>query len=731
MQNPDVTNATFRIASDLVNYTSQHIFLTGKAGTGKTTFLKFIKDTTRKNISVVAPTGVAAINAGGVTMHSFFQLPFEPFIPVKSGFGMNTHVADKHNLFSKIQLSGSKREVMEELQLLVIDEVSMLRCDKLDAIDTILRHVRKNNIPFGGVQVLFIGDMYQLPPVAPDEEWRILKEHYNSPFFFDAHVIREINLVNIELKKIYRQNEQHFIDLLNNVRNNSVSDHDYELLHSRYIPNYKSTPDDYFITISTHNYKADKINADELKKLSGPEFIFKGDIEGEFSDKALPTEQNLVLKAGAQVMFIKNDTGEERKYYNGKIATVKKVLKDSIIVTMQDDGTEFELKKETWENIRYTFNKEKNIIEEETLGKFTQYPVRLAWAITIHKSQGLTFTKVIIDAGQSFAAGQVYVALSRCATLEGMVLLSKIYPGVISTDERIVEFSAQESKMEILEEVLITEKKKYLDNQLIGTFNYAHIIKLLEEFVAFVPNKKLPDIKGAVILARELNNKAKQQYVVTEKFKIQLQAMLGDDPHLPTIEERVTKGIIWMMQNISNDLLHPLANHLSSLQYAAKVRKYTKHVNELINALSNFIRHLNDTSYGDLVFIKDKNYYLQFIPEIKSVTKRVSGGQEVGETYRTTLGLFREGLNIGEIAEKRGLALSTIESHLSRYVATGEINIYDIYSDERINMILQIFDDPSVESINDVRQKLGSDYSYNQVRMIHEYWKMMHAVNNH
>ena len=722
MQNPDVTNDTFRIAAELVNYTSQHIFLTGKAGTGKTTFLKYIKENSQKNLAVVAPTGVAAINANGVTMHSFFQLPFEPFVPVKNSFSHNPNVADKHNLFSKIQLSSTKREVMEELQLLIIDEVSMLRCDKLDAIDTILKSVRKNNTAFGGVQVVFIGDMYQLPPVAPDEEWRLLKEYYNSPFFFDAQVIQQIDLVNIELKKIYRQKEQRFIDVLNNVRNNCISEFDYELLHSRYFPNYRSQEEENFITITTHNYKADKINTDELKKLSGTEFIFKGNIEGEFSDKALPTDINLTLKDGTQVMFIKNDTGEKRLYYNGKIATVKKVLKDSIIVIMQDDGTEFELKKETWENIRYTFNKEKNIIEEESLGKFTQYPIRLAWAITIHKSQGLTFQNVIIDAGQSFAAGQVYVALSRCATLEGMILLSRINPGVVATDERIIAFSAKEIEINSLEEILQREKKQYVDNQLIRSFNFGYIIKAVEEYSAFIPNKKLPDIKGAVILSKHLFTKCKEQMVVVEKFKIQLQTLLQNEPDLTILKERVTKAIEWLMNNIFNDLIQPLAAHILSLQHAAKVRKYTKHVNELLSTIIQYLKTLNQTTYGDLNFIQDKDFYLKFIPDLMAEgTKKLT---EKDENYLISLGFFKEGLSIAQIAENRGLAYAAIESHLSRFIATGEINIYDLYPEERVNMILQLFDDPTIQSINDTRQKLGADFSYNQVKVIFNYWKM-------
>ena len=472
MQYPDNSNTQFRLAAELVNYTGQHIFLTGKAGSGKTTFLRFIKNNITKNCAVVAPTGVAAINAGGVTMHSFFQLPFEVYLPINAPFTGNLQVTYQHNLFSKIQLNSQKREVMEELELLIIDEVSMLRCDKLDCIDAILRGVRKKNYPFGGVQVLFIGDMYQLPPVAPDAEWQILKEHYNSPFFFDAQVLKNTNVVYVELNKIYRQNEQQFINLLNNVRNNTMTEYDFELLQERYNPSFRPTHDEQYITIASHNFKADKINADELSQLHGEAFTFKGAIEGDFSEKALPAEMQLTLKEGAQIMFIKNDVGEDRKYYNGKIATIKSIHKDTIVVTMRDEGVDFELKKETWENIRYQFNKDKNKIDEEIIGKYIQYPIRLAWAITIHKSQGLTFEKVVIDAGQSFAAGQVYVALSRCTTLAGMVLLSRISSHAIGTDERVAQFALRASQESELENLIALEKVRFIQKKLFDVFNW-------------------------------------------------------------------------------------------------------------------------------------------------------------------------------------------------------------------------------------------------------------------
>ncbi|MBK6329540.1 MAG: AAA family ATPase [Bacteroidetes bacterium] len=433
----DDTNHYFKLAFDYVMNTSCPIYLTGKAGTGKTTFLKYVKQHCTKNMIVVAPTGVAAINAGGVTMHSFFQLPFGPYVAdAPRGFGLNENMVDKNALLGKLKLGGNKRTLIQELELLVIDEVSMLRSDMLDAIDTILRMVRKRNKPFGGVQVLFIGDLYQLPPVVKDTEATIFKTYYQSPFFFHAKVFEQTQPIFIELKKIYRQNEQQFIDILNNLRNNDLSEQDFDILNSRYNPTF--TPKDHkYITLTSHNHKADAINHQELEKLKSTVYEYHGEIKGEFNDKQLPTDLLLKLKEGAQVMFIKNDSSGLGRYYNGKIAIIDKIDKNEIIVRFPDSNDIMTIEKETWENITYRHDDEKNNIEEKVLGTYTQFPLRLAWAITIHKSQGLTFTHAIIDAGSSFAPGQVYVALSRCTSLEGIVLQSRILPNAIHSNYRI------------------------------------------------------------------------------------------------------------------------------------------------------------------------------------------------------------------------------------------------------------------------------------------------------
>ena len=426
-------NEIFTLAADIVRNTSQSVFLTGKAGTGKTTFLHYIRNHVDKNVIVAAPTGVVAINAGGVTLHSLFQLPFEPFIPNFEG---------KKKLDYHFKLRKSKIDMFRELDLLIIDEVSMLRADMLDAIDNTLRRFRNSSQPFGGVQLLLIGDMFQLPPVVQQQEWEELKHYYPTPFFFHAQALENNLPLYIELKTIYRQSDQRFIDILNNIRNNRATKTDLDTLNARYNPTFKLPKDDRYVVLCTHNYKADKINAEELAALESERISFEGKVQGDFAENSYPTDFSLTLKVGAQIMFIRNDSGENRRYYNGKLATVSYLSEEKIFVQFED-GSELELEKETWRNVRYSLNADSGDIEEEELGAFIQYPIRLAWAITIHKSQGLTFDRVVIDAGQAFAGGQVYVALSRCTSLDGIVLYSRITPQSIHTDESAIAFRAK------------------------------------------------------------------------------------------------------------------------------------------------------------------------------------------------------------------------------------------------------------------------------------------------
>jgi hypothetical protein len=421
-------NELFDLAFRFITETNESIFLTGKAGTGKTTFLKYLKEHTPKNMIVAAPTGVAAINAGGVTLHSLFHLPFHPFIPSAQG---------KTELLAKIRYNKQKQQLLRKMELLVIDEISMVRCDVLDCVDAILRSVRRNyQTPFGGVQLVCIGDLFQLPPVAQNREWELLKEYYNSPFFFDSLAVKEQQPLLIELTRIYRQKEELFVELLNKVRNNEMEAADFELLHQRLKPGFRPNADEHYITLTTHNNQADLINHQQLQKIPAPVFSYKAKIENDFPENTYPADEVLQLKEGAQVMFLKNDVIDKR-YFNGKIGIVTQ-LSESTIIVKCDDG-DITVRKEVWENIRYTLNRATGQLEEEMLGSFEQYPLRLAWAVTVHKSQGLTFEKVMIDASAAFSSGQVYVALSRCTSLDGIVLLSKIPPSALISNQQVAD----------------------------------------------------------------------------------------------------------------------------------------------------------------------------------------------------------------------------------------------------------------------------------------------------
>lgn len=421
-------NEIFDLAYRFITETQESIFLTGKAGTGKTTFLKYLREHSTKNMVVAAPTGVAAINAGGVTLHSLFQLPLHPFLPTEN---------NKQQLLQSLRYQKQRTQLLRKMELLVIDEVSMVRCDVLDAIDTVLRSVRRDHaVPFGGVQVLFIGDLFQLPPVAKRDEWdNLLGNYYASPFFFDSKAVKEQTPLLIELTKIYRQKEQGFVALLNKVRNNYMDADDYEQLNQRYSPGFQPTAEQKFITLTSHNNQADNINFLKLQKLNTASFLYRARIEGDFPENIFPAEEELVLKEGTQVMFIKNDI-VNKKYFNGKIGIVVALTDKSILVDC--DGEKIEVFEETWQHTKYTLNRSDEKLEQKVLGTFFQYPLRLAWAITIHKSQGLTFDNVMIDAASSFSSGQVYVALSRCTSLYGIILLSKIPSSAIRSNEQVI-----------------------------------------------------------------------------------------------------------------------------------------------------------------------------------------------------------------------------------------------------------------------------------------------------
>lgn len=517
-QNTIERNDIFDLAYRFVTETSENIFLTGKAGTGKTTFLKYLKDTCSKNVIVAAPTGVAAINAGGVTLHSLFQLPFEPYLPT---------AVNKSALLGKLKFNRQRQDLLRQMELLVIDEISMVRCDTLDAIDTILRSVRrKHNLPFGGVQLLCIGDLYQLPPVARREEMNLLQQFYSSEFFFDSLVIKEQMPMLIELNKIYRQKEDSFVNLLNKVRSNNMTADDFEDLHQRFDPNFRPSLEENYITLTSHNNQADQINYRELQKLSSNPVTYEAIIEDDFPEKSYPAEASLILKEGAQVMFLKNDV-VGRRYFNGKIGVVKSLKEDEIVVNC--DGEDIYVPQETWENTRYILTKEGKL-EQETLGTFTQFPLRLAWAITIHKSQGLTFEKVMIDAAAAFSSGQVYVALSRCTSLNGIVLLSKIPSSAIYSNQHVIKGQQSLTPKGSLADRFAGARLIFTQQLLEAIFSFNEISILADVLYKHINEQKNKLNKEAVTWITNLKNNFTADKEIGLKFISHTGSLMKEEP---------------------------------------------------------------------------------------------------------------------------------------------------------------------------------------------------------
>jgi hypothetical protein len=734
----DPTNHHFQMAVQYVNNTAQNIFLTGKAGTGKTTFLKYIKANSYKKLSVVAPTGVAAINAGGVTIHSFFQLPFGLFLPTKQ----NTReysvqgIKNQQSLFEQMHLTANKRTMMQELELLIIDEVSMVRADLIDAMDCILRHVRRQpDLPFGGVQILFIGDLFQLPPVVSDHEWKTLSGFYESPFFFDAHALRDKPPVYLELKKMYRQSDASFINLLNNIRNSKVSKEDVDLLHQYYKPGFQPETSGEYITLTSHNAKADTINRNELLKIKGAAIPFKATVKGEFSEKALPAENTLLLKPGAQVIFIKNDKGEDRRYYNGKIGIIKRIQGEEIYVGFPNSTDELLVEKEVWRNVRYKFNNDTDKIEEEELGTFTQYPLRLAWAITIHKSQGLTFNKAIIDAGDSFAPGQVYVALSRLTSLEGLVLYSRIDTSCISTDDRMVSFSETEQEEEELKVQLEAKQKEFMIRSLLRPFDWGQLIDASEMFFLDFEYRKIPLQNEAALLCDAILKKTIQQQTVAAKFVSTLEKLLplAEQDGYKQLHERVESAFFYFADLLTKEQIMPLEDHYLYMKNRAKVKTYIK---ELLLFLGFFkrkkaqIEQAAHLTKGLMEGVDMKVMLEKIEADKKNIqTQKIQeqipkGKREKGESNKISLSLFQLGKSVKEIAEEREMAISTIEGHLISFIPTGEVDIDMFLSKSKIEIIRKVMDELGEVSSSIIKEKLGEGFSYVEIKAVQNHLKV-------
>ena len=555
------TNPQLDLAYNFVQYTHRNIYLTGKAGTGKTTFLRNLKASSLKRMVVVAPTGVAAINAGGVTIHSFFQLPFGPMIPKDA----NVPFVQEQGGFSasNFRMSREKINIIRSLDLLVIDEISMVRADLLDGIDEVLRRYRRNNLPFGGVQLLMIGDMQQLPPVVKQEDWELLRPYYRSLFFFESLALKKTSFVPIELKHIYRQSNENFISILNKIRDNKLDREALTELNARFIPNFKPASEEGYITLTTHNRQAQEINESKLNDIRLQKHLFKATIEGDFPEYSYPTEKELELKVGAQVMFVKNDSSRDKLYFNGKIGIVTNFDEDGVCVKCEDWPEPVTIGREKWENMKYTLNEQTKEIDETSIGSFTQYPLKLAWAITIHKSQGLTFEKAIIYAGAAFAHGQTYVALSRCKSLEGLVLGTPISADSVISDHEVTDFNHNIDQNAPNDAQLVQSKRDYQLELLLDLFDYQPVLRNLyayqkqaKEHVTILPDGLA---KSVTEIIETIKNSA---VTVAEKFALQLQQLLAVNPDIEgnaPLQERIRKASAYYL-----DLTEKLVGEVKS-----------------------------------------------------------------------------------------------------------------------------------------------------------------------
>lgn len=712
-----MTNAEFELAEQFALHTRRHCFVTGKAGTGKTTLLKRLVERTQKNVVVVAPTGVAAINAGGVTIHSMFGLPLTCFTPSDDLVDLNV-ATNRRRMRERLHFRKEKLCVLREMDLLIIDEVSMVRCDTLDAIDFVLRAVRGSEQPFAGVQVLLVGDMHQLPPVVKEAEWNILQAWYRSPYFFDSMVWPRLHAAEIELQTIYRQSDARFLALLSHIRDRKMDADDFERLRERYDPDFKATAPGY-VLLATHNHKADSVNTAELAKLPGRMFSFEAQIEGEFPAHLFPCDEVLRLKVGAQVMFIRNDN-EEGRYYNGKLAVVKKI--DGVItVTFSDSGQDYTLRHETWENVGYSVEAESGSVVKQELGSFSQFPLRLAWAITIHKSQGLTFDKIIVDAGRSFAAGQVYVALSRCRSLEGIVLNSLITPNALHGDRRIGEFSVSHHSATELRDVLPREKALYANHLLLQLFTFTGLSAHMEEWRELIARKEIPDKEAATALHAHIDARLNDISATADKFQRQLQRLIttleSDPDGAGALTERCAKAIEYFTGEIANQLITPLREHASSLARKKRMRLYLRQVQLIEESCWNKIdrlyggRFLDERLYGgEAVYTADR--LSRVAPCV------ISGKREKGATYKETLDLHRQGKTADEVAAIRGLSVSTIKSHFARWIASAEINVYDVLPAETVDSVMTFLQASKDATTTAIRSGLGERYDYSDIRMI-------------
>ena len=740
-----------------INQTQQSVFLTGKAGTGKTTLLKEIIATTHKNTVVVAPTGIAALNAGGVTIHSMFQLPFGGFIPDNSNpqFSDTTKFETKATLRRHFKMSGQKRAVIQNMQLLIIDEVSMLRADLLDAMDFMLQSVRKKSSPFGGVQVLFIGDLLQLPPIIRDEEWRTLRNYYKGKFFFHAHVIQQYPPLYIELSKIYRQTDDRFISILNNLRNNKVTQSDVQMLNEYVQPNFDLKANKGYITLTTHNAKADVMNTQSLEDLEGKQMTFLPVITGDFPEKIYPVDPNLQLKVGAQIMFVKNDLSQEKNYFNGKMGVVKTMTSKEIWVHFPDENKTIEVDKYEWQNIRYTVNELTKEIEEEVLGTFVHYPIKLAWAITVHKSQGLTFDKAALDVSQVFLPGQAYVAFSRLRSLNGLILLSPLRMNGISNDQDVMVYAENKASEETLANALKRETKNFILNYLKNSFDWGELAQEWRNH-QFSYNEDAENSAKAkhAIWAKNQVGLIWQLLDPSSKFLVQLDKLFQNEQlEFNHISDRINAAFNYFVEPM-DQLVYEILWKIEEVKKLKKAKTFydelvilddmqTKAVLQLMKAklmVATLVsgeaiskEKLTSLEIKQYKTVKIERVYEDFkkanitliddeIDADRYGSKKSDKKEPKKSTVDLTYELWLEKKTIQEIAIIRKYNQETIMTHLTKLIKSKTISIHEVLPEDKVQALSEAFEGYQEESVSPLKEKYGDKFSWEELRMFKASW---------